>query len=317
MKKSLKSLIGGDAFWMVNKKLVRFIGCVESGVLISFLVDKEDYHIQTGELIEKDGRFYFYATSEKIEFETSLTYGKQKKCLKILSDEGMINIIKMGLPAKLYFSIDENVILSVLLGEKTSSKQVLVKPKTKNLGNANSSISETPKQVLVKRDDILITKPLITKDKEQKNNSFSTLFPISQEIDKKEAKKRGLILGCVLVIEYFNELSGRNVSTKEDSENVKYVLGLRKTVGNFEDIKLMIQFKCWEWKDDKKMAVHLKPVTIFKRHGQRYVEEALEAKTNEVYQNALKSSKDEGKGGKGGFKGGELTKGVANRLKNF
>tara|TARA_R110000796_G_C14497240_1_gene428490 strand:+ start:256 stop:1149 length:894 start_codon:yes stop_codon:yes gene_type:complete len=103
--------------------------------------------------------------------------------------------------------------------------------------------------------------------------------------------QKELIKSSVEVIEYFNELAGRKVSIKENSENVKYVLALRKKVGNFDDIKNMVMVKCWEWKGDAKMQKYLEPITIFKRHGKRYTEEAKEAKENPNYQEILKAAK--------------------------
>lgn len=281
-------------------------------ILLTDLIDKEDYHKREGELIEIDGLNYFYATSEKIEERTMLSYKRQKTLLKILKGKELIDDVLYGLPARLHFNIKHENIIKLLIEDE--GKVEFTKGESKNNSKGNHSIAQRGKLECTKGDDITRKELLRKENKEKKIKNGHSLFPVDEIEDKREKRKREMIDGAVKVVDLFNELLGRRVDNSEQGKNVGYVLGLRKKVGNYEDIELMVKYKVWEWKDDKKMCIHLKPITIFKRHGERYTEEALEIKGNESLFKKVQESKD--KQVKNGFNG-NVSKGVAERLSKY
>ena len=122
------------------------------------------------------------------------------------------------------------------------------------------------------------------------------------------------------IINFLNEYSGRNFSTAisgRGSDNVKMVKAIFKKGYTEEEVKLMIQFKCWEWKGNAKMEKHLQPVTIFQRHGTTYIEQAIEAKENPAFAAVLKAAKESETNGSGKPSANGMASAVADRLKTW
>lgn len=110
---SLKNILGQNSFWTINKNLTKAVG-IESALLLSDLIDKNDYYTNTNSLVDHEDEYYFFATSEAIEESTTLTYRVQKKCIKTLSEKGLIKTVLKGIPAKLHFTICEDKILQIV-----------------------------------------------------------------------------------------------------------------------------------------------------------------------------------------------------------
>lgn len=68
----------------------------------------------------RDGKEFFYLTSEVIEEETALSYKQQVKAIKDLEEAGYIESVIMGTPARKYFHIT-NKILKLYLPKENSS----------------------------------------------------------------------------------------------------------------------------------------------------------------------------------------------------
>jgi len=145
----------------------------------------------------------------------------------------------------------------------------------------------------------------------------------TEEKEKTSAKKEKedlLNADAVAIVELLNKFAERDFSTAltgRGSDNVKHVKSLLKKKYTREEIELMVMFKIWEWKDSPKMAKHLKPVTLFKRHGTEYIEDALMARDNPAFQKALKEAKQaESKNGTK-LTGGTITRNAAESLANW
>ena len=157
-------------------------------------------------------------------------------------------------------------------------------------------------------------------ESEQKRSFSERLYIISnKEGNLKETADVRIIDEAVAIVNFFNEVSGRKVSANvkgRGSENVMMVAQLLRKGYTREELEQMIVFKCWEWKDSPKMAKHLEPVTIFKRHGAQYIQQAIEARENPAFLAVLKRAHDaEGKNQP--ITNGEITRAVAERLLNW
>jgi uncharacterized phage protein (TIGR02220 family) len=107
-------------------------------------------------------------------------------------------------------------------------------------------------------------------------------------------KKDEQVKQAVEAVEYLNQLSGFNYSTAtkgRGDKNHKMVLTLLRKGYRLNEIKLAIEFKCWEWKGTKSER-YLQPSTIFKHHGEEYIEKAQMAKTNPAFRKALQANKN-------------------------
>lgn len=150
-----------------------------------------------------------------------------------------------------------------------------------------------------------------------------------EKVSAQKEEKAKLIEDAVVLIGILNQFAGRSFPCDPDGrghKNVDYVVSLLgkrlkgKLLYAFDDVELMIQFKCFEWVNNPKMSKHLKPITLFKRHGEEYIEEAREAKDNPAFLAAVNRAKEaEGKtnGQHNLSTAGEITHDVANRLQNW
>lgn len=106
----IRNILGQSSFWVVNKAIARHLGCNDSALLLSELIDKSYYHQDKG----TDVNGFFYYTSDAIEESLNISYHNQKKCISNLVEAGFIETKLMGVPAKLHFKIIENKILNFL-----------------------------------------------------------------------------------------------------------------------------------------------------------------------------------------------------------
>lgn len=111
----ISKLLSTDGFIQVNKTLIKKVGLHEA-ILIGELCAEYNYWEERDML--DDG--YFYSTRDNIEENTGLSEHYQRKALSHLYELGIILIEKRGLPAKNYYKIDFNILLSVI---ETSSCQ--------------------------------------------------------------------------------------------------------------------------------------------------------------------------------------------------
>lgn len=74
------------------------------------------------------------------------------------------------------------------------------------------------------------------------------------------------------IIGYLNEKTGRRYSAKSRA-NQSHISARLKEGCTVEDFKRVIDIKCFQWKDDPKMAQFLRPETLFSRKFDRYLNE--------------------------------------------
>tara|TARA_R110000822_G_scaffold205419_3_gene341951 strand:+ start:5802 stop:6425 length:624 start_codon:yes stop_codon:yes gene_type:complete len=105
----MKHLLSSTAFLVVNKNLSRIIGLKET-ILLADLISKEEYFIQNEKIIND----WFYNTEANIFKDTTLTPFMQRKCLKTLKKHQIIEVRRMGTPAKNYFKINNEQVVKLM-----------------------------------------------------------------------------------------------------------------------------------------------------------------------------------------------------------
>ena len=130
----MKQLLSSSAFLVLNKKLSKHLG-LNCAVLLADLISKEEYFIQNG---MSDG--WFFNTEKNIEEDTTLNPYQQRKCLKTLKNEGIIEVKRMGIPAKQYFKINEEQVIEIL--NNLSVKNSTTINKNKTIINNNKTITD-------------------------------------------------------------------------------------------------------------------------------------------------------------------------------
>ena len=170
--------------------------------------------------------------------------------------------------------------------------------------------------------DPLTIDPL-TIDKEKANQKDLQDLS-SSSFDKKEKEKKAAkaakIEAAIEILEYLNLLAGRKFQTdptKRGKDNVNWVVVLLNKGFTKDEVKAMIEYKCYEWKHDVKMKHLLQPITIFKRHGVRYTEIAIEAMENESLQRDIQARVKAEKKSSGILEVDEKTKETLERMKKY
>ena len=164
-----------DAFLAINKKLIRVLG-LEKALFISNLIDKYKYFYDR-EMLTEDGGFY--NTHEDQIYETGLTEYQIRKCKKELIEMGILKTEKRGVPAKEFYFINFQLLITMVLGKKLNIEgQDLTKIEGQDL-------TKTEGQDLTKTEGHLYNK---TKDNKTKGNK--NLFSDLEIEDKQDKNSR-------------------------------------------------------------------------------------------------------------------------------
>lgn len=133
----LKSVLGANAFWSINKVLVSVWG-IDNVFLFQYLLDCQSYYESKDEL---DGEGFFYRRSEDIEKDTNISYYQQRKAINFLTKLGVLETAKKGFLNRQCFKINEDESLKNLKSsvKKTSSLE-FKKLKDQSLKNFKSSV---------------------------------------------------------------------------------------------------------------------------------------------------------------------------------
>lgn len=105
---NLLSILGGNAFVMFNKELAHKVS-VNGAIIFGQLCSSYESFGSKNILTIREGKEFFFLTSEVIEVETALTYKQQLKAIKDLEEAGYIDTVIMGTPAKKYFHITNKI----------------------------------------------------------------------------------------------------------------------------------------------------------------------------------------------------------------
>jgi len=117
----LMSVLSGNGFVMFNKELAHEVS-VNASIIFGQLCSSYESFGSKNMLTVREGKDYFFLTSETLEKETALTYKQQLKAAKELESFGYIETRVMGVPSKKHFHITDKIKLD-LLGNPRSAKR--------------------------------------------------------------------------------------------------------------------------------------------------------------------------------------------------
>ena len=161
-----KSTLASTPFLILNKSLLVAFG-IDANVVLSHLYQQQNYFKEQDKL--KDGMFF--CTTENISCVTTLSYYQIKQAIATLTKWGILKVVRKGVPAKLYFKIDESQILKNL----NSSIQ---KTSILDCENFNNKISKNLRTINNNKKIIL-----------KNNNSISPKDKFLDDIKKLEPKE--------------------------------------------------------------------------------------------------------------------------------
>jgi hypothetical protein len=154
MSNIINSTISQNAFWMVNKKLARYLQSNDAALLLADLVARREFFSGRNDLDEEGG---FFTLSEALEEELNLTKEARQKLTKQLEMVGFLLVKKRGLPSKNYYYVQDDAIAKVLGGEikksndfqwaeKPAQYKAEISPEYKAENNATNKNKENKKR---------------------------------------------------------------------------------------------------------------------------------------------------------------------------
>lgn len=105
---SLLQIISADNFITVNRTLIKKLG-LEAAVMLGELASEYSYWSEREELREG----FFFSTVENIEEKTGMTAYQQRQAINKLAEMGIVEVKKMGIPAKRYIRISEQQVMQM------------------------------------------------------------------------------------------------------------------------------------------------------------------------------------------------------------
>jgi len=145
------NILSQGAFWRINKNVTKIIGDARGSLLLSYLLDKRQYHIDRNELIESEGEAWFYATTETVENDLCLTYRQQKTLTDKLIASGAVMTKVMGMPAKTHYCLDDAKICEMV---NTSFDKNAILDFTKAQNNIKNKVSKNKMVGKVRKADL-------------------------------------------------------------------------------------------------------------------------------------------------------------------
>jgi len=169
----ISKLLSTDGFIQVNKSLIKKLGLHEA-IIIGELCAEYNYWEEHGKLIDD----MFYSTRDNIEENTGLNDHYQRKAISSLKEAGILSVSKKDVPAKNYYKIHFDKLLTLLSSSSSRDEELEVHEMHLN-NNKQTNITN------------------------KKSNSKELLQNSGFEFGKSKPKKESLFTKCVTLIDDF------------------------------------------------------------------------------------------------------------------
>ena len=212
----ISALLCSDGYFLYNKTLAKKLGPGEA-IIIGLFCSKYNYYKQRGELVNIEGKDYFYCVRSWIEDETGLKDDRQRAIIQSLQVHKILDVQKIGMPAKNYYCLNFENISQLFETE-------VVKQDDKSSGNATTSGPEMPPQVVGKTD--------------LSNNK--TVIPKGITVSNTQSNK-GIVEQSSTSSTQINNESEDNKTSLEDFRK-KYITGTTQCRTYTDDVEEVIAF---------------------------------------------------------------------------
>lgn len=122
---SALSFLNSEHYQVYNRDLAHKLGSIHAAIFLAELINRFEYHkVHGGEqrLLRHENMDWFYYTHDKGLERLAMSRKEQDTAIKILIKFGLISKIQKGVPAKRYFTIHEEKILSLFNLSKKHSR---------------------------------------------------------------------------------------------------------------------------------------------------------------------------------------------------
>lgn len=115
MNNTVKNTLSTNSFFMVNKVIAQYFGSNDAAVVIAHLVFLDGLF---------EGR-EFYQQQERLAKDCNVAVHTLRGIIKRLTQEGVITVVKKGLPAKNYYKLNVKVLEQILYHEQVEQVDVV------------------------------------------------------------------------------------------------------------------------------------------------------------------------------------------------
>lgn len=195
----LMSLLSGNGFVMFNKELAHEVS-VNASIIFGQLCSSYESFRSKNMLTVRDGKEYFFLTSETLEKETALSYKLQLKATKELADADYIQTKLMGVPSKKFFHITDKIRQDLLSTPSSSKREDLSTATTQGNSALNSDSSYSQREHLGMTNGngklLQMGSTIKKKNKKEKDNNKNDNFncnfkePVTSDLFKKLMTER-------------------------------------------------------------------------------------------------------------------------------
>lgn len=122
-----------------NRPIAHALG-LGAAVVYAALISKQVYYEQHN-MLDEEG--FFYSTIADLQESTSMGKCQQSNAIKVLTDAGLVEVCRRGMPAKRYFRVlDDEVALDELLkqGEAVINELNPIAQKCENVTSCSDKI---------------------------------------------------------------------------------------------------------------------------------------------------------------------------------
>lgn len=155
---NIKNLLASSSYIIYNIEIAKKTS-IKASILLGYLYSLYNYFDSANQLIERDGKHYFYCTRDTIFDKTAITEDCQRKIINELVELGIIETIKIGIPAKNYYYLNDEAVMALL--DNDTKEAPKKKPQTVlglNIPKKSNNFADIPKMYSKTR--------AMTKDKE-------------------------------------------------------------------------------------------------------------------------------------------------------
>lgn len=105
------NLLSRSQFLMINLKLLTYIESSTATILLTYFISQREYFVNKNFIKDTDP---FFLTQEKTSADLGLTIPKIQSATKVLQSHSLVAVKKRGLPARNFFTIDDQKIIELL-----------------------------------------------------------------------------------------------------------------------------------------------------------------------------------------------------------
>lgn len=102
---NILNILANDNYFIYNKDIAKSMG-IDVAIILALLCNKYNYYQKEDKLLIKDNKEFFYCTRDTIYDETGIKDACQRNAMKILRENGILEVQSIGIPAKNYYHID-------------------------------------------------------------------------------------------------------------------------------------------------------------------------------------------------------------------